>query len=239
MKVSLLKQSHEDMWLREGHLLSMQFLQGWVCVRILGLEGSNVKPYVLSASLAAGTALAAWDDLLDASNRRYTEPPANRFIHHYFWGVNKPAVRIYFQYPSRQDRNALVAIQRAVGGDVGYVDGNMSPYQGPFSAKTEFFTVKELYTAFQAHNPLADAMPLVALNLDVMRYTYEILTDPEEVKAILLGKRQRRLYTMAGIDPNPAEVPQWLRTLADVDLVVGGKPEKLMDWTLKVMEGRA
>jgi len=228
MQAVLMKQSHEDLWLHEGHLLCLQFLQGWVAVRILGLEGSNVKPYVLSASLAATSALAAWDELLDAGARRYTEPPQNQFIHHFFWGVNKPAVRVYFQYPSRQDRNSLVAVQRAVSGDVGYVDGNMSPYNGPFSAKTEFFTVKELYTAFQAYNPLADAMPLVALNLDVMRYTYEILTDREEVKATLLGKRQRRMYTMAGIDPNPANAPQWLQENTGLDL---------MKWSLDVMAG--
>lgn len=230
MDVALLKQSHEDLWLHEGHLLCLQFFQGWVCMRILGLEGSNVKPYVLSASLAAGTVLGTWNELADASARRYTEPPKNEYIHHFFWGVNKPAVRVYVQYPSGQDRQSLVAVQRAISGDVGYVDGNMSPYNGPFSAKTEFFTVKELYAAFQPYNPLADAMPLVALNLDVMRYTYQILTDREEVKAILLGKRQRRLYTMAGIDPSPAPAPKWIETLAGLDL---------MKWSVEVMEGRA
>jgi len=239
MDVALLKQSHEDLWLHEGHLLCLQFYQGWVCVRILGLEASNLKPHVLSASLAAGATLAAWDEVLAAPNVRFTEPPQNHFIHHFFWGVNKPGVRIYVQYPPRQDRHSLVGTPRVVGGDVGYVDGNMSPFNGPFSAKTEFFTVKELYASFQASNPLADAMPVVALNFDVMRYTYQILTDPEEVKATLLGKRQRRLYTMAGIDPHPAAAPQWLTTLADREIEINGNQRKLMEWTQKVMEGRA
>jgi len=230
MQATLLKRSHEDRWLQEGYLLAAQFLQGWVCFRILGWEHSNVKPYVLAATLAAGSSLPAWNEITDASNRRYTEPPQEKYIHHYFFGLNKPKARVYFQYPTRRSRNSLVAVERAVGGDVGYVDGDMSPYDGPFSLKSEFFTFKELYPAFQCYNPLADTMTLVMLNFDVMRYTYQVLTDRDEVRAILLGERRRRMYTVAGIDPNPASCPDYL-----VDMV--GK--EMLDWTLQLMAGEA
>lgn len=231
MQATLLKQSHEDLWLREGFLLAMQFIQGWFCCRILGWEHSNVKPYVLTASLAATSNLAAWNELQDSSNRRYTTPAVEKYIHHNFWGINKPKARVFFQYQTRQDRNSLVAVQRTITGDVGYVDGDMSPYDGPLSLKTEFITVNGIYPAFQVYNPLADAMPLVALNLDVMRYTYQVITDREEVKKILLGERRRRMYTVGGIDPNPVDAPEWLKKMA------GG--EELMSWTLKVMRGEA
>ncbi len=229
MQAALLKRSHEDLWLQEGFLLAMQFIQGWFCCRILGWEHSNVKPYVLTTSLAANSNLGAWDELKDASARRYTMAPDEKYIHHYFWGVNKPAARVFFQYPTKWDRSSLVAVQRAITGDVGYVDGDMSPYDGPFSLKTEFMTVKDLYPAFEVRNPLPDPMPLVALNLDVMRYTYQAITNEEEVRRILLGDRRRRMYTVGGIDPNPVSAPSWLETLA------GGKEH--MSWTLKVMRG--
>ena len=227
MRSVLLKQSHEELWLREGYLLAMQFAEGWVCFRILGWEPSNVKPYRLAASLAAGAQLAAWDEIKDSETRRYTEPPDERFIHHYFFGINHPAARVYFQYPSRQDRRSLVAVERAVGGDVGYVDGDMSPYDGPFSLKSEFFTASKLYPAFQVYNPLADTIHNVLLNLDVMRYTYQLLKDSALVQRILLGEVRRRMYTVGGADPSPVSAPSWLQEAA-------GK--ELMAWTQKLME---
>jgi hypothetical protein len=227
MRSVLLKQSHEELWLREGYLLAMQFAEGWVCLRILGWEPSNVKPYRVATSIAAGGQLAAWDEIKDSEARRYTEPPDEEYIHHYFFGINHPRARVYFQYPSRRDRNSLVAVERAVGGDVGYVDGEMSPYDGPFSLKSEFFTVSELYPAFQVYNPLADTIYNVLLNFDVMRYTYQVLKDSALVQRILLGEVRRRMYTVGGVDPSPVSAPSWLQEAA-------GK--ELMAWTQKLME---
>jgi hypothetical protein len=228
MKSVLLKQSHEDLWLREGYLLALQFYQGWVCFRITGLEPSNVKPYSLGA-LAAGGNLTAWNEVMDANNRRYLEP-GETYIKHIFWGVNKPKARIYLQYPTRADRWNLVGVQRTITGDVGYVDGEASPFDGPFSVKTQMFTVHDLYPAFQAYNPLGDAMDNVMLNFDVMRYTYVVLTDKSLIQDILTLKRPGRQYTVAGIDPSPAKAPDWLVNL------VGSE---LLEYTMGIMsEGR-
>jgi len=222
---AILKESHENYWLKEGYLLALQFAQGWVAFRILGSEPSNVKPYSLGA-VATTSNLAAWDEITDNS-RRYLMPPEEHWINHIFYGVNKPKARIYFQYPTRQDRWNLVAVQRTIIGDVGYIDGEMSPYDGPFSVKSQLFTVHELYPAFQCYNPLPDTMDNVMLNFDIMRYSYLIIKSKDLIRDILTLKRPGRLHTVAGIDPEPARAPDWL-----TDLV--GK--ELLDFTKTVIE---
>jgi len=218
MDTVLLKESHENLWLKEGYLLALQFSNGWACFRITGWEPSNVKPYSLGA-VAAASNLADWDEITDANNRRYLMPPEEHWINHVFYGVNKPKARIYFQYPTRQDRMNLVAVQRSITGDVGYIDGEMSPYDGPFSVKSQLFTVHELYPAYQCYNPLPDAMDNVMLNFDIMRYSYVIIKNRDFIRDILTLKRPGRLHTVAGIDPSPARMPDWLSDLIGKDLM--------------------
>ncbi len=222
MYVSLLKESHENLFLREGYLLALQFQQGWAVFRLLGWEPSNVKPYSLGA-VAATSNLASWDEIIDAGGRRYLMPPEEQWIYHSFWGVNKPKARIFFQYPTRQDRWNLVAVQRTITGDVGYIDGERSPYDGPFTPMSQIFTVHELYPAFQCYNPLPDAMDNVMLNFDVMRYSYMLIKDRNLIRDILTLKRPGRLHTVAGIDPQPARIPDWLSDLVGKDLLVYSK----------------
>lgn len=218
MQVALLKESHENLFLKEGYLLGLRFDEGWACFKILGGEPSNVKPYSLGTNVLATKNLSAWDEIKD-NGRRYLEPPEEDYINHIFYGVNKPKARIFFQYPTRQDRWSLVAVQRTITGDVGYVDGEMSPYDGPFSIKSQLFTVHELYPAFQVYNPLPDTMDNVMLNFDIMRYTYVLLKDRELIRDMLILKRPARLHVVAGIDPRPASIPDWLSKLVTKDLL--------------------
>lgn len=218
MDATLLKESHENLFLKEGYLLALQFEQGWAAFRILGWEPSNVKPYSLGA-VATVSNLAAWNEIIDSSSRRYLMPPEQYWINHIFWGVNKPKARIYFQYPSRQNRWSLTAVERTISGDVGYVDGEMSPYDGPFSIKTQLFTVDELYPSFNCYNPLPDAMDNVMMNFDIMRYSYAIIKDQDLIHDILTLKRPARLHTVAGIDPQPASMPDWLEKLIGTQLL--------------------
>lgn len=218
MKATLLKESHENLFLKEGYLLALQFIEGYACFRILGWEPSNVKPYSLGA-VAAASNLASWNEITDSGDRRYLPPPEEKWIYHAFYGINKPKARIFFQYPTRQDRGNLVAIQRTITGDVGYVDGEMSPFDGPFALKSQIFTVHELYPAFQCYNPLNDAMDNVMLNFDIMRYSYLIIKNRDLIRDILTLKRPGRLHTVAGIDPSPARIPDWLANLVGKDLL--------------------
>lgn len=221
MQVTLLKESHENLWLKEGYLLALQFAQGYACFRITGWEPSNVKPYSLGA-VDAGENLDDWDEIIDNS-RRYLMPAEERWINHAFYGVNKPKARIFFQYPTRADRWNLVAVQRSIKGDVGYIDGEMSPYEGPFALKSQLFTVHELYPAFQCYNPLPDDMDKVCLNFDIMRYSYVIIKNRDLIRDILTLKRPGRLHTVAGIDPQPARIPDWLSNLVGEDLLAYSK----------------
>lgn len=218
MQATLLKESHENLFLKEGYFLALQFAEGWATFKILGLEPSNVKPYSLG-SVSAASNLSAWDEIIDSESRRYLMPSDDKWINHVFYGINKPKARIYFQYPTRADRWNLVAVQRTITGDVGYIDGRISPYDGPFSIKSQLFTVNELYPAFNCYNPLPDAMDNVMLNFDVMRYTYMIVKDKDIIRDILTLKRPGRLHTVAGIDPQPAPMPDWLEKLVGTDLI--------------------
>lgn len=224
---AILKESHENYWLKEGYLLALQFAQGWIVFRIKGWEPSNVRPYSLGVAadypLAAGGNLAAWDDIIDAAARRYLMPPDEAWIYHSFFGVNKPKARIYLQYPTRADRWNLVAVQRTIVGDIGYIDGGMSPFDGPFALKSQIFAVHELYPSFQVYNPLPDTMDNVMLNFDVMRYSYTLIKDRDLIRDILTLKRPGKLHTVAGIDPEPARCPDWLVKKAGRDLVSYGK----------------
>jgi len=233
MQTALIKQSHEDFWLQEGYLLCMQFQEGWVTFRITGREHSNIEPFLLVAALATGANLVAWNEVLDptAANVRMLEPADNKWLNHVFWGVNHPKVRIFTQYQSRRDRNSLGSATRPITGNIGYVPGEQSPFEGPFSCKTELFIPRGKYPAYNALNPLADAMTNINMHFEVMRYSYQIITRREEAKPVLLGERRRRLYTVGGIDPEPETIPSWLKDLA-------GGPEALK-WGRDVMEGRA
>jgi hypothetical protein len=218
MKATLLKESHENLFLKEGYLLALQFDEGYVVFRIDGYEPTNLKPYSLGA-VAASSNLAAWNDIIDSGSRHYLMPPASKFINHVFWGINKPKARIFFQYPTRQDRWSLTSVERVITGDVGYIDGEMSPFNGPFSMKTQIFTINELYPAFNCYNPLPDGMDNVLLNFDIMKYTYTVVKNKDVIRDVLTLKRPGRIHTVAGVDPQPASIPDWLKKNVGSDLV--------------------
>lgn len=223
MQVTLLKESHENLFLKTGFLLALIFNEGAACFRILGSEPSNVKPFSLGAVAATGNLASGWDEITDASTRSYLMPPKNDWIYHAFYGINKPKARIYFQYPTRADRWNLTAVQRTVTGAVGYLDGEMSPYEGPFSVKSEIFTIKELYPAFECYNPLPDAMDNVMLNFDIMRYSRVIIKNRDIIRDILTLKRPAKVHVVAGIDPIPANIPDWLADLVSKELLTFSK----------------
>jgi len=209
LPISLLKESHENFWLPEGYYLALQFEQGWLVVMITGAEPSNMRPFSLGGVSADGN-LSAWNEVKDSSNRKYLEPIKEAFIKHIFWGVSPAKAKVFFQYPSRADRWSLIAVTRSITEDIGYVNGEMSPFDGPFSKKSEIFTVYQLYPTFNIHNPTNDRMVDVKLNFEVMTYTYKIITDKKLIEQFLSGEKRIRKHTVGGIDPSPATCPDWL-----------------------------
>ena len=77
MGIALLKQSHEDLFLIEGYYLAVGFEEGWVVFQIVGRAPTNVKPYRVASSIAAG-ASTGWDEIKDSESRRYLEPPVKK-----------------------------------------------------------------------------------------------------------------------------------------------------------------
>lgn len=225
---AILKESHENRWLEQGWYLALQFVEGWVCFRITGREPANLRPYSLGAVTAGGN-LGAWNEILDGSARRILEPHNRGYIYDHFWGVTPAKAKIYTQAIPRADIGSLVAATRTITGDIGYVDGDMSPYDGPFSPKTELVTIRERSPAFNAHNPLASTMANVMLAFDTMKYTYQVIKSRTLISDLLTGQRRVKKYTMGPTDPNPMSIPNWLR-----DLVT--KTEDLLAYSRSVME---
>ncbi len=230
----ILTKSHEDYFLDQGHLLALGFREGWFCVRILQRQWSGLRPWSLGA-VAAGANLANYDEIQDANQRHYLEPFIDGLIYHSFWGVTPTPARIFVQFPPRTDMGSMLQIPRSIAApaNVGYIDGYQSPFDGPFSLKTEIFTVKERYSAYQAYNPVGDAMTNVMLNFDQMQYSYEVITDLDLIKSMLIGERRVRKYTMGTADPLPMRMPQWLLD------IVNNKSSQLLQFTLDVVRGKA
>ncbi|MBA7587084.1 hypothetical protein ES708_29099 [subsurface metagenome] len=57
------------------------------------------------------------------------------------------------------------------------------------------------------------------LNFDIMRYSYVIIKNRDLIRDILTLKRPGRLHTVAGIDPSPARMPDWLSGLVGKELL--------------------
>lgn len=226
MDAVLLKTSHEDLFLQQGYYLALQFHLGWVVTRITGREWANLRPFSVGAVPAGGT-LGAWNQLLGPSGVRYLEAPQDAFIYHSFWGINTPNARVYVQFPTMGDIGSLTEIIRAVAGDVGFITGDSSPFLGPFSTRTELFTVHERYPAFQVANVTGDAFANVIFNVSVMKYTYQLIKDKNLIARLLVGDQRCRKYTMGRISPSPTAAPKWLQDSAS---------EALIRWTQTLME---
>jgi hypothetical protein len=222
MDTVLLKQSHEDRFLEVGYYLALQFRSGWVVSRILGREWANLRPYSVGA-IVAGANLATWDEIQDATGKHYLEPAKRDLWYHSFWGVNTPNARVYVRFPTKNDIGSLTTTTRAVAGDVGYVPGSDSPYNGPLSVKTELFTTYERYPSFQVSNVTADAFANVIFSFDVMKYSYQLIKDKRLIELLLVGGKSCKKCTVGPVDPGPTTIPKWLQDLVGDELIMWTK----------------
>lgn len=226
---AVLKTSHEDLFLQQGWLLALHFAEGWACFRIVDLEWANLEPWSLGAVLA-GANLVDYDQVQDVNANHYLEPYDTKLIYHSFWGVTPAPARIFVQYPGRTDLGSILSAPRILTGDIGYVDGHTSPFWGPYSKKTELFTVKERYPQFQALDPTGDNFANVMVNFDQRHYTYQIITDRALIKDMLVGSRTVKKYTMGPASSKTMTIPDWLQKAVT---------SPLLDYSLNVMAGKA
>jgi len=229
MDIALLKQSHEDRFLEAGYYLALQFKTGWVVSRILGREWANLRPYSVG-EVKAGANLSAWNEIKDTTDKHYLEPSESWMWYHTFWGINTPNARVFVQFPTKAEIGSLVATDRVIDGDVGYIPGEESPYEGPFSQRTELITVKERYPAFQIYDPTLDDFPNVLFHFDTRKYTYQLIKDKRLIEELLLGKRQCKKFTVGPIDPQPTPIPMWLESLVTPELI---------KWTQDLMQSES
>jgi len=156
---------------------------------------------------------------MDANSRHYLEPHSEDLIYHSFWGVTPTKARIFVQYPPRSDIGSSLSIPRVITGDIGYIDGEKSPFDGPFSPATEIFTVKEKYPQYEALNPIADPMVNIMLNFDQMHYMYTIVKSKDMIRNMLIGSGRVKKYTMGPAWPNATTIPDWLKKSVGEDLL--------------------
>lgn len=232
---AILKVSHEDFFLEPGYLLLLQFFDGWAPMRVTGKQWSNLQPWPLGAVAARGN-LAAFDPIQDANQNHFLEPWTNDIIFHTFWGVTPARARVYTQFPTQMDIGSMQQSNRTINptgatssGDVGYIDGEKSPFSGPFSKKTELFTVKEKYPQFQVFNPLYDAMYNAMLNFDQYQYSYAMITDRALIREMLIGRIPVKKFTMGLALPGPTKIPDWLGKKVGSDI---------LQYTQDVMAGK-
>lgn len=219
MRKAIVQTSHKDRWLDQGWLLALQFYEGWVCFRLQGRQWANLRPYVLETDLAALTASSEYDEIKDSESRHYLEPHDEGLIYHTFWGVTPPKARIFTEYPPRSPLGSMLSSARTDTGAVGYIDGDDSPWDGPFAPETEIFTVKEKYPQYSAYNPLNSAMNEVRMYFDQVQYTYQIVRDRDLIKDILIGSRRSRKFTMGLSWPKPTTLPDWLKKAISAPLL--------------------
>lgn len=231
MEIALVKESFEDKWLEEGYYLLLQFREGYAPFRITGREWANFMPYSFGNLAALGN-MANWDEVSDAQNRHFFEPYKEELIYHIFWGINYPQVRTFVQYGPRDDIGSVLDRVRNITVDnTGYVLGAESPFYGPYSDKTELFTVHDLYPAFQLYNPSGDAVVNVTLGAQYMKYNYQVLNREQDkplVRQLVLSEKPVRKYLMGRADPQSMSIPDWLRRLVT---------KQMLDYTRTVMQG--
>lgn len=225
----VLQQSHEDLFLDVGYYFALSFKEGWFCGRVTGKAWANLQPWSLGAVASLGN-LAVFDEIQDANQRHYLEPPKTmrQVIYHTFFGITPTPARIKMQYPTRNELGSMLEIPRTLTDNVGFIDGNKSPFFGPMSGVTELFTVNERYPAVQVLNPTGDNMSNVMLNFDQRQYSYELVKDQATVKALLAGNMRVKKYTMGTVDPPPMSIPNWLGTEITRDM---------LDFTNDVLKG--
>jgi hypothetical protein len=230
MNKTVLVESHEREFLEPGYYFALNFLEGWFVGRVTGRTWANLQPWSLG-QVAAGGNLLAYDEIQDNQSRHYLEPPQTlrQLIYHTFWGITPTPARAKLQFPVRNDLGSMLAINRSLTDDVGFIDGHKSPFWGPFSTATEFFTVNETYPAFNILNPTGDAMQNVMLNFDQRQYSYSLVTEQAQVKTLLVGQARVKKYTMGTINPKPQNMPLWLKNDIGADMLA---------YTLAVMAGK-
>lgn len=185
---------------RENDLLGLLFNKDGgsrqYVLRILTAEyPNNLLNFSIGSANALASAGTGWETVDDSNGKEYLEPEYASQINQCFVGVAPSYARIYRQYPSGQERGSLIGT-RAIGDQVGYVDGRYSPLRNP-NPNTEFFVVKGQFPAFNGYHPQAEPASItIYANFYVASFNVEELNpanlspaDRARVRRITIGGR--------------------------------------------------
>lgn len=180
----------------------------------------NLRDYSLGSITAMATAGSGWDAVQDSSSNNYLEPEDSDYINQGFFGVSPSYLRVFLRYPGNVDRLNLRGI-RTVGGQVGYIDGRISPYVDP-SCATEFFTVKEINPNFNGYHPYPEPSTVTGrMNFFINKVAVDYLGQTDSNGLAVPGKKaptgsaigKGRVVTMGGAD-SLIRTPDWIREKA-------------------------
>jgi len=200
----------------ENFYVGLLFNEGYWFVKLLRKQQLTVyKPYAFEdgAQLPIKT-LSGWTAPADALGRFYLEPQEEETLYQTFIGISPSPCQLYLQFPQRDDRMSLITT-RAAPGNIGYWDGEYSPYLDP-SPGTELWTVHDLYPYFNMYLPgIFDGSPywsdreVVYAQFYITSFTYEVVKNKEKTKSFLRGEKRCTVRTM-GDGHRPIKAPAWL-----------------------------
>ena len=113
-----------------------------------------------------------------------------------FYGIASPHLRVWLKQPQsnfvgQADQNIT---PQSGYSDVGFIDGQMSPYWNP-SPRTEFFSLFKLAPRWAMANT-APWTVVPRFNFVVNRMLVNIVTNPDEIRAILQHRVPTRAVTI-------------------------------------------
>lgn len=195
---------------KENWYVSLLFEEGYFTFQIIRKQQTTVyAPYTFNddAVITAG-GTSGWTSPADANGRFYLEPQKEEVIYQTFTGISPSQSRMYLQYTQREDRMNLIT-PRAVPGDIGYWDGELSPYKNP-SPQTELWTVHDLFPYLNVENvPMTGESEKIRTSFYITAYTYKVVRDTDKILKFLRGEKPATIRTMGDGD-RPIKAPYWM-----------------------------
>lgn len=199
---------------QENWFVVLLFDEGYWAIRLLRKQQTTLyAPYRPSDTAIAAGGTSGWASPTDAEGRFYLEPPEEETIYEWFTGIAPSTMKLYLQYTRRQDRMSLIA-PRAVPGDIGYWEGEASPYKDP-GVMTELWGVHDLYPYVNLENPLITGESRIGyLSFYITPFSYQVIDaskpeDKAKILQFLRGEKRATVRTMGDPD-KPIGAPNWI-----------------------------
>lgn len=201
-----LKQTIDDLTLRENHLLCLNFPdKGVIPFRIMAREQFKFDPLVIEYSTTATPFEpdgykdhSKLGHPTDTSVDNILEVDEAKHLYQVFYGIRPSAIRAYMNYPSGKPRRNLDIKEVSSRADFGYIDGEMSPYDDP-QPVSEFWVPKDIDVSFGWYNA-ASGSNIVVTKWLINLYAVEIIKDVDMVQKILNRRVTCRIATLGGVE---------------------------------------